>query len=201
MIQALQHPLSFEAFLEQYPEDGGRYELVDGEVVEISPIGRHEDISGFISLQLGMEIYRLGLPYSIPKTCLVKSPRPSTGHIPDVIVLDKQAIADDPLWQKSSTITLGQSARLVVEVVSTNWRDDYLKKLDDYETLGIPDYWIVDYLAIGAVRYIGEPKQPTLSVYQLVDGEYRLQQFRGAEQIISSIFPELKLTAEQVFQG
>ncbi|MUL36975.1 hypothetical protein BWI75_11615 [Gloeocapsopsis sp. AAB1 = 1H9] len=47
---------------------------------------------------------------------------------------------------------------LVVEIISTNWRDDYLKKLADYEVLGIPEYWIVDYLALGAARYIGTPK-------------------------------------------
>jgi len=35
-----------------------------------------------------------------------------------------------------------------------------LKKLADYEALGIVEYWIVDYLALGASRYTGKPKQP-----------------------------------------
>jgi Uma2 family endonuclease len=43
------------------------------------------------------------------------------------------------------------------------------------------------------------PRQPTFSLYELVDGEYRLQQFRGSERIISPAFPELTLTVEQVF--
>ena len=34
---------------------------------------------------------------------------------------------------------------LAIEVVSTNWRDDYRIKLNEYETLGIQEYWIVDY--------------------------------------------------------
>jgi Uma2 family endonuclease len=84
-------------------------------------------------------------------------------------------------------------------VVSTNWRDDYGHKLIDYEALGIREYWIVDYLGLGGRRYIGTPKKPTFSVYQLVDGEYQGQQFRGGDQIISPTFPELNLTAEQVF--
>ena len=59
---------------------------------------------------------------------------------------------------------------MIIEVVSTNWRDDYLTKLRDYEEIGIKEYWIVDYLALGGRRYIGNPKQPTISIYQLVDG-------------------------------
>ena len=52
------------------------------------------------------------------------------------------------------------------DVVSTNWQDDYLVKLADYERMEIPEYWIVDYRALGGRRYIGSPKTPTLSVYQ-----------------------------------
>jgi Uma2 family endonuclease len=55
-----------------------------------------------------------------------------------------------------------------VEVVSTNWENDYARKLEDYETMGIQEYWIADYLGLGGKRYIGNQKQPTLSVYQLV---------------------------------
>jgi hypothetical protein len=52
------------------------------------------------------------------------------------------------------------------------------------------------------VRFIGQPKQPTLSIYQLIDGEYQGQRFRGKYLINNSlIFPELNLTAAQVFQG
>ena len=85
--------------------------------------------------------------------------------------------------------------------MTREFSNDYLRKLADYEMLGIPEYWIVDYLGLGATRYIGRPKQPTISVYQLVEGEYQVNQFRGAEQVISPTFPELALTAAQVFQA
>ena len=49
--------------------------------------------------------------------------------------------------------------------------------------MGIFEYWIVDYLGLGGRRYVGNPKQPTLSVYELVDGEYNLTQFRGHDKI------------------
>ncbi|MDJ0717477.1 MAG: Uma2 family endonuclease [Prochloraceae cyanobacterium] len=52
----------------------------------------------------------------------------------------------------------------MVEVVSTNWRDDYALKMSDYESIGIDEYWIIDYLGIGGRRYIGSPKQPTFTV-------------------------------------
>ena len=81
---------------------------------------------------------------------------------------------------------------------STNWRDDYLYKLAEYEALGILEYWIVDYLAMGAIRYIGSPTLP-VSVYTLVQGEYQLQQFRGGDRIVSITFPDLTITAADIF--
>ncbi len=103
------------------------------------------------------------------------------------------------MWKKESTVSQATSIPLVIEVVSTNWRDDYYKKLADYEAIGIPEYWIIDYAAIGARKFIGNPKLPTISIYQLIDGEYQVTQFRGNDSIVSPTFPELNLTAEQIF--
>ena len=85
--------------------------------------------------------------------------------------------------------------------ISTNWRDDYLTKLRDYEEIGIQEYWIVDYLALGGRRYIGDPKQPTISIYQLVDGEYQVNRFRANDSIESVVFPNLNLTVNRIFQA
>ena len=60
---------------------------------------------------------------------------------------------------------------------------------------------MIDYLGLGGSRYIGSPKQPTLSVYQLIEGEYQINLFRGDKRIESWVFPELTLTAQQIFQG
>jgi Uma2 family endonuclease len=89
---------------------------------------------------------------------------------------------------------------LAIEVVSTNWQDDYLMKLGEYEKLGICEYWIVDYLGLGGRRYIGDPKQPTISVYHLVEEEYTVELFRGEDLVRSPSFPKLTLTAKQIFQ-
>ena len=94
---------------------------------------------------------------------------------------------------------MGSSVRLIVEVVSTNWRDDYGYKLVDCEALGISEYWIADYLGLGGRRYIGNPKQPTLSVTQLIDCEYQVSQLRGNDRVLSSTFGPLNWTVQQIF--
>ena len=68
----------------------------------------------------------------------------------------------------------------------------------DYEEMGIKEYWIVDYQPFGAGKFVGEPKQPTISVCSLIGDEYEINQFRNNEPIISQIFPELNLTAHQI---
>jgi len=116
-------------------------------------------------------------------------------------VLNQTNLINEPLWKKASTISLGVSIPLVIEVVSTNWRDDYYLKYADYEEMGIPEYWIVDYGALGGRNLIGNPKQPTISVCNLVDGEYQISKFRDNDVIISQTFPELNLTPNQIFQA
>jgi Uma2 family endonuclease len=204
MAQALPAAITFktfEEFLEWYPDGRGRYELIDGVVVEMNPTGDHEEVAAFLNRKLNVAIDRLNLPYFIPRTYLIKPPNSVSGYQPDLLVLDRNATDAESLWKTSSTITLGSSVKLAVEVVSTNWRDDYGRKLTDYELMGIPEYWIVDYRALGAKRYIGLSKQPTLSIYTLVDGEYQVQPFRDSDLIQSVLFPDLKLTAEQIFKA
>ncbi|MFN6466005.1 MAG: Uma2 family endonuclease [Nostoc sp. DedVER02] len=203
MIQALRKLVTFDEFVAKYPDNTGkRYELHDGVIVEISqPTGDHEEVIGFLAFEITRECIRLNLPYFIPKTALVKPPENESAYSPDVLILNRPNLVDEPLWKKESTVSQAESIPLVVEVVSSNWRDDYLKKVADYEAVGIPEYWIVDYAALGGRRFIGSPKQPTVSLYTLIEGEYQVSQFQGSDHIISPLLPELNLTAEQVFQA
>lgn len=201
MIQTIAKTVTFDEFVAWYPENSPhRYELHNGVIVEM-PLGTgdHSEVTGFIRLKLSVEIDRCELPYSIPGDYLLKPVRNEVGYQPDVLVLDRTALASEPRWKKESIIAIGSSVRLAVEVVSTNWRDDYFFKASDYEEMGIPEYWIVDYLGLGGRKFIGSPKQPTLSVCQLIDGEYQVKQFRGDERVESLAFPELRLTAEMIF--
>jgi Uma2 family endonuclease len=203
MTQALFKPITVKEFLEWIPENSGkRYELHNGAIVEMSqPTGEHEDVTGFLNIEISSEIKRLKLPYSVPKTALVQSASSDSAYSPDILVLNKPALTSEELWAKYSTVENGASIPLVVEVVSTNWRDDYYKKMGEYEEIKISEYWIVDYLGLGGIKYIGKPKQPTISIYNLVEDEYQVTQFRGDDCIVSITFPELNLTAQQIFNA
>ena len=203
MIQTLRKLVTFDEFVARYPDNTGkRYELHDGVIVEMSqPTGDHEEIIVFLVQKFILEYSRISLRYGIPKTVLVKPLESESAYSPDILILNLPNLGNEPLWKKESTISQAESIPLVVEVVSSNWRDDYLKKAADYEAVGIPEYWIVDYAALGGRRFIGNPKQPTISLYTLIDGEYQVSQFRDSDRIISPLFPELNLTAEQIFQA
>jgi Uma2 family endonuclease len=165
------------------------------------PVGEHEESKGFLTIKLSGIIDRLDLPYLIPNQVIVRPEGKDSGYFPDVLVLNRENLANEKLWKKQSIISNGASIPLVIEVVSTNWRDDYHLKYADYEEMGISEYWIVDYAALGGRNFIGNPKQPTISVCNLIDEEYQISKFRDHERIISQTFPELNLTANQIFQA
>lgn len=189
--------LTFEEFLEQYPDGYGIYELVDGELVQVEPTRAHKNVARFLVFAFNDEIIRLKLDYIADKDIVVRTVRAAgeeQGRNPDVGVVRAS------LWN-SNVLAYGaltEPIQLAVEVASTNWEDDYVDKLDEYQRLGITEYWIVDYLAIASRAYLGNPKVPTVSVYQLAQGQYQVQKFRGSDRILSKTFPELELTVEQV---
>ena len=149
------------------------------------PTGPHEDISGFLSAELSFEILRSQRfghgPYSIPRNCLIKPQIENSGYMPDVVVLNREQLPKETLWPTSSVIQYGATVPLVIEVVSTNWRDDYGHKFVEYGAMGIHEYWMVDFRALGAVRHIGQPKQPTITICQLDNEEYQIRRFTAGE--------------------
>ncbi|MEO0684581.1 MAG: Uma2 family endonuclease [Cyanobacteria bacterium J06649_11] len=203
MTQAPPKLVTFEEFIDWLPENSGiSYELHNGNIIEMAqPAGEHEEVTGFLGIEIPFEIKRLGLLYSIPNKVIVKPPQKDTGYFPDVLVLNRDNLINEPLWKKASTLISAASIPLIIEVVSTNWRDDYYFKYADYEQMGIPEYWIIDYAALGGRNFIGNPKQPTISICNLVDGEYQITKFQNNDEIISQTFPDLKLTANQIFKA
>ena len=197
-------PFTFEAFLAWDDGSDRSFELVDGIPVPlVEPNAAHEDVADELCDRLKQHCQKSDLPY-VPKR--LKQVRMRTepeekekSRKPDIVVFDRAE------WQRMRGLSSPAAAYvcppLVIEVVSTNWQDDYLIKLAEYGALGISEYWIVDYAAIGGRLYIGNPKQPTISIYTLIDGEYEVKQFRGNEQIVSATFGSLKFTAEQIFRA
>jgi Uma2 family endonuclease len=191
--------VTFDEFVEWKPEQGF-YELHNGVIVEMpQPVGKHEQVKGFLSIELAFLVKLAKLPYFLPNDVLLKLPDADSAYLPDILIVKTANLVNEPLWEKQSTIIQGASIVIAIEVVSTNWRDDYFIKAKDYEEMGIPEYWTVDYLGIGGRRFIGNPKQPTILVHELIDGEYQVTTFQGSDRIISPTFPELNLTANQIF--
>jgi Uma2 family endonuclease len=198
MVQSAPQLLTVDEFINHYGDDN-RYELIDGELINMEPTGPHEQVTAFMGRKLNVEIDRQDMTYFIPHRCLIKLLGTETAFRPDVIVLDQSQLVNEPLWQQEPVITLGASIKLVVEVVSTNWQNDYARKVEDYAILGVPEYWIVDYLGVGGREYIGKPKQPTITICTLVEDEYQKRLFRSDELLVSAIFSDLRLTAKQIF--
>lgn len=198
MTYAPSKTFSYEEFITQYGDDP-RYELIDGILRNMEPIGPHESVSGKIAGHLFREILRLNLQWTIPKTCLIRPPAAeATALRPDVIVLDEARLNAEPLWQGEPILAGGQAIQLVVEVVSSNWQDGYARKVEEYALLEIPEYWIVDFRGLGGIDFIGKPKQPTFTVCQLRDETYLKQSYRLGAAIASRLFPHLDLRLDDV---
>ena len=195
-----QKALSFDEFLVRYRDDN-RYELIDGEVFDLEPTGLHEEVAAFITTRVCVQIDQMGLPWFVLQRGLIRPTNIGmTAFRPDVVVVDRNELSKEPIWSEQSILTLGSSIKFVAEVVSSNWQNDYARKVEDYATLGIPEYWIADYAGLGGVRHIGKSKQPTLSICTLVNGEYEIQQLRGNQMVVSTTFPSLKLTAAEILK-
>lgn len=199
MVQASpRQKLTFDQFLEQYPDEQGKYELVNGEIFEMRAMRWHDDIADFLIKRFDREVDRLNLNYRVTGRLVLETSTVSgqlQGRHPDVSVVNRAQWRSNRLTYAA----LQDPIQLAVEVVSTNWEDDYIDKLDEYQRLGVTEYWIVDYLAIGSRQYLGNPKTPTVFVYLLDErGTYQVTAFKGDTPIISTTFPELRLDMDAI---
>lgn len=179
--------LTFEQYLTYDDGTDKRYELEDGLLLEMPPAtGKHEAIITFLLIRFYLEIQRLGLSLQVrPSGTEVKTIGDQSRR-PDVCVITS-AQADEI---QNSTAVLQSPPPLVVEVVSPESVErDYQRKAIEYQTIGISEYWIVD------------PLENKVSVLLLVQGHYKITEFRGNQSLVSQTFPNLKLTAEQILSA
>lgn len=190
--------LMFADYLTHEPDEEGRYELADGRLVTMPPpTWMHLLIAKFLVGRLDQAIAEMG---KADDWTTLQEPGQRTGgscsRLPDVAIVPFEQMEDF-----LGSAVLQVPAPLVVEIVSGNWRDDYLVKLAEYEELGILEYWIVDYQGLGGSRYIGSPKQPTVSVYRWLDGEYQVERFGSGEAVVSAVLPHLSLAVADVISA
>ncbi|MGI4789650.1 MAG: Uma2 family endonuclease [Janthinobacterium lividum] len=132
--------ISYEDFLVQY--DGVHAEWVDGEVEFMSPISdAHQEISVFLLRLMTefVEVYQLGIVRYEPfQMKLITTPR---GREPDIMFISQANRANmQPNY-------LNGPADLVIEIISPESIDrDRVKKFTEYQSGGVPEYWIIDPL-------------------------------------------------------
>lgn len=185
---------TFEEYLRYDDGTDTRYELVNGELIPMSlGSGKHGAIIKFLEKSFDAESDRLGRDWvALQASVGLRSPRAGrwdTCRIPDVTVMLREQ------WQafddREAVIELNEPRPfLVVEVVSESTKTtDYRAKRSEYAVLEIAEYWIVD------------PLEQKVTVCTLLEGLYETQVFSESQRLVSTVFPELNLTAEQVSQG
>lgn len=201
MVAIVKTSLTFEEFLNWDDGSGRSFELANGVAMPLSePTAKHEDVVEGLCRLLSDHCQSLTLPY-IPR----QSKQVRLNSVPgqnessrkaDILVFAKDEW--ERMRQSSASAAAYTPPPLIIEVVSTNWRDDDRITLNEYESLGVMEYWIVDYAGLGGVQYIGSPKQPTITINWLIDREYQAQFYQGDTRISSPTFPDLALTVGQV---
>lgn len=187
--------LTFEEYLTYDDGKDNRYELVDGELVMVPlPTGDHSDVIDLLSDTFNKEMNKIGQPWRVKRDVGVYvGVNPQTGldrsRTPDLCVLTQAQWAEIKA-DKTKAAVLRNAPLLVVEIVSpSSKKTDYEIKKQEYETVGIPEYWIVNL------------HQSKVTVLLLVDSKYQATEFTGNQQIISRTFPKLNLTAQQVLSA
>jgi Uma2 family endonuclease len=170
-----------------------RFELVDGEIVEMgAEADQNVQIAIMLMFAFGqfvpIRLLRRGSEVQVTSVYV-------TCREPDLIVLTEEghsALQRD----KRSIITLDMpNPALVVEVVSQgtensdNYQRDYVAKVREYAARGIPEYWRID------------PQRGVVTVLVLAGQSYQETDYRGSNLVVSLAFPGLQLTTEQILNA
>lgn len=143
MVNTVTQPLTFEDYLAYDDGTDNRYELVDGQLILMTPPRvEHFLITDFVDVTLKTEIQRLGWPWLTFREAGVRTGS-AKSRLVDLCIVT-QAQAKELLGQSAVFQTAPQ---LIVEVVSPDSvTRDYRYKRSEYAALEVPEYWIVDPL-------------------------------------------------------
>jgi Uma2 family endonuclease len=184
---------SFEAYLAADPVDlpEGRFEYWDGELI---PVMSESILNDEIANYLLVLLMQAGVNFRLirPHSCEIEVQGKPRTRFPDLVILDEVHLT---LLARRATISRDMPPPLVVmEVVSpggensANYQRDYTDKRLQYAARGIPEYWIID------------PDRQCVLVLCLAGDDYQTQQFNCGQSIVSSVFPELRLSVEAILR-
>ena len=171
------------ADLAQWPDDGRRYELYDGEVVVVpAPVPRHQ--------RAVLRIARILDEYA-------RDHRGEAFGAPlDIVVSRFDLVQPDVVYvgrERRSQIDLDRPLRfppdLAVELLSPGTESiDRGRKMQLLARFGVPEYWLVD------------PYEHTVEVYRLTDGAYQLTQRAVEGDVVhSATLAGLEFPCAQIF--
>ena len=164
--------LSYEEWLEM-PEAEGVEEVVNGEIKKM-PQNRliHADTVENLADMLRAQVDRRSVRVRTSVFGLVIRREPLTTRVPDIAVfLNENVVVQDGY--------IHSAPELVVEVLSPgNIRAERVEKLKDYESIGVPEVWIVS------------PEAETIEVLQLIEGKLTTTSISREGQLRPKHFPE-----------
>jgi Uma2 family endonuclease len=166
------------------PDDGLRYEIVDGsmELMTPGPSTTHQAISGELGFILKQSCRSEYMIYDAPLDVILSQ---TNVLQPDIIMIHRNRM------HIVTARGIEGAPDLVVEILSPGSRKrDKVTKLKKYAQYGIYEYWIVDSIA------------RTLEQYQLVDtGIYELRNlFEGNDLVTSDKLPCVSFVIEDIFK-
>ena len=156
------------ADLERTPDDGRRYELLDGTLVmSPRPTTGHQ----FVATRLaGLLTIACPDDFGVVAEPAVQV-NPQTELVPDIVV-----VRIDQVGEAKFT----EPPLLAVEVRSPSTAlIDLNRKKSTYEKFGVPSYWIID----------PDPERPELTVFEARDGHYALEGRMTQTITLSRPFP------------
>jgi Uma2 family endonuclease len=166
------------------PDDGRRYEVLDGElVVSPAPSRRHQQLSKRLQYELYRHVeveHRLGEVYYAPFDVILTD---DTIVQPDLIFVTRER---QGLFSERG---LEGAPDLVVEILSPRTRshDEGLKRAI-YARFGVRELWLVD------------PERDVIDAFELSGGELaRVGSFGRADALQSRVLPGLRLDLAAVF--
>ena len=160
------------------PHDA-RVELVNGDVIQMPPIGSHHNGSVIGLDELLRE--RLGRRVTISNQGPLVLRQYGTPQ-PDLMILRRR---DD--YYRSANPTAAD-VLLLIEIADSSLTHDRDTKAPMYAQAGIADYWIVNLVDLHLLVY----RQP-------VDGVYRSVQILGTEDSIQPLaFPDVTITVSEI---
>ncbi len=177
--------LTYSDLVASVPEDGKRYELIDGEVyVSPSPREKHQRAvrNLLVLLTEAARRGRRGRVYAAPFDTVFDA---DNAVQPDILFVarGREGIIDE--------IVRG-APDLVVEVLSDSSRDrDRTLKLRLYEQFGVTEYWVIDAAAEAVEIY---RRSEAGTAYTLAG------RLTAGDRLTTTPIPELDITVAQIFE-